>query len=131
MKTVKTSIIAVAVALLSINATFAEDPATTTPSKKEKSFDVGMFQSQSSMKMNLTIENYEAKQLKIALKNGQGEEIYNEIINKKTDKYWRKFDLSELTDGLYRFEISDGNNKIVKEVNIATQAPTRNVVVNE
>ncbi|MFN8352957.1 MAG: hypothetical protein U0Y10_00800 [Spirosomataceae bacterium] len=121
MKTlVKTLMLAAVVAASTVSA-FAEEPTETTA--KKKAFSVGMYQSVNTTKMNLIVEKSAADRVFVALKNDKDEVLYSETIAKKDAKYWRKFDLSDLQDGKYRFEISSGRDKVVKEVNLSTEKP--------
>ena len=121
MKTLVKSLMLAAV-LATVNvAAFAEEPVETAA--KKKTFAVGMYQTVNTTKMNLMVEKSGANKVYVMLKNEKGEVLYSEMIGKKDAKYWRKFDMSELQDGNYVFEITSGNEKIVKEVNLSTEKP--------
>ncbi len=62
--------------------------------------------------------------VEIRLKNADNETIYVEVVNRKTKQFAKKFDLEGLEDGKYRFEITNGKETIVKEINLQTNAPT-------
>lgn len=98
-----------------------------------KTFEVGMYRITNSMKVNVMIEKITGKSLEINLLNEKNEVIYTEYVSKKSSKFAKKFDLAGLADGKYRFEISNGKEKITKEVNLETHQPTpadyRTVVV--
>lgn len=98
-----------------------------------KTFDVGMYRITNSMKVNVMIEKTAGKSLEINLLNDKNEVVYTEFVSKKASKFAKKFDLTGLADGMYRFEISNGNEKITREVNLETHQPTpadyRTVVV--
>jgi hypothetical protein len=91
---------------------------------KAKTFDVGMFQSVNSMKMNVMIEKSTDKDLTVVLKDSKGEVLVRERIGKKERSYHAKYDLSNLEDGKYTFEFSKGDETITKEVNLVTTKPT-------
>jgi len=88
-----------------------------------KSFDVGMYRVLNTMKINLTIAKSEGNWIEIRLKNDKNETIYVEVVNKKAKQFAKKFDLQGLEDGKYRFEISNGKEVVVKEVNLQTNLP--------
>jgi hypothetical protein len=111
MKTNTKSIFAVLATLFAANVTLAEDPANAP---KKKSFAMGMYASANAEKMNLTIENYAAKPLTITLKDKSGTVLYTEVVKKNTPKYWRKFDVSDLTANC-KVEVSDGSETISQE----------------
>lgn len=121
MKTlVKTLMIAAALATVNV-AAFAEEPETTTA--KKKSFAVGMYQTINSTKMNLLVEKTGSDKIYVVLKDAKNEVLYAETIAKKDAKYWRKFDMADLKDGNYRFEVSNGKETVVKEISLATEKP--------
>jgi hypothetical protein len=91
---------------------------------KSKTFEVGMYQSVNTLKMNVVIEKNTDSNLTVTLKNEKGDELYSEKINKNSKLYHGKFDMSNLEDGKYTFEFIKGGEKIVKEVNLATETPT-------
>ena len=116
----KTFAIAVLSALSFIsNATNNGSVAPT----KSKTFEIGMYQSVNTMKMNIMIEKSTDKNLKITLRNEIGEIICDERVNKNAKMYHLKYDMSELADGKYTFEFTTGDEKIVKEVNLVTTKP--------
>jgi hypothetical protein len=85
---------------------------------KSKTFEVGMYQSVNTLKMNVLIEKSTDKNLTVTLKDEKGNILYNEKLGKKAKKYHGKYDMSELADGKYTFEFTKGDEKIVKEVNL-------------
>jgi hypothetical protein len=104
----------------------------TTAPTKSKTFEVGMFQSVNTLKMNVMIKKSTDKNLWVVLKNEKGEILYNERVTKNTTSYHGKYDLSELADGKYTFEFTKGDEKVIKEVSLSSEAPTvsnREIVV--
>ena len=91
---------------------------------KATTFEVGMFQSINSMKMNVLIEKTTDKDLTVVLKDSKGEILIKERVAKNDKSYHAKYDLSELEDGKYTFEFTKGDEKLVKEVNLVTTKPT-------
>ncbi|MGX7686251.1 hypothetical protein [Flectobacillus sp. BAB-3569] len=101
---------------------------------KTKTFEVGMFKSKNSLNMNLMLEKVTDKKVKIILKDPSGKVLHQEYVAKNTPSYYGKFDMSQLEDGVYTFEITDGTEKIIKTVNLQspeTQETTRNLTVNK
>ncbi len=115
MKTIVKTFAIAALSALSLVAT-----AKTTGPTKTKTFEVGMFQSTNTMKMNVLIEKTEGQKMTILLKNEGGEIIHREVVEKSSANYAGKFDLSQLADGKYFFEFSSGNETVTKEVNLST-----------
>ena len=100
---------------------------------KATTFEVGMYQTTNTMKMNVMIEKTTDKDLIVILKDDKGEILIREHVGKNDKSYHAKYDLSELEDGKYTFEFTKGNEKLVKEVNLITTKPTtinRQIAVN-
>ena len=92
---------------------------------KAKTFEVGMFQSANTMKMNVMIEKSTDNDLTVVLKDSKGEILITERVAKKDKSYHAKYDLGELEDGKYTFEFTKGDEKLVKEVNLVTNKPAK------
>lgn len=121
---VKTFAIAALSAMTFIsNATNKVAPTGVAPTKAA-TFEVGMFQSVNSMKMNVMIEKTTDKNLTVILKDSKGEVLITERVAKNDKSYHAKYDLSELEDGKYTFEFTKGDEKLVKEINLITTKPT-------
>lgn len=93
-----------------------------------QTFGMSMFPKINSTKMNLMIENPYGIKLHIRLLNEKNELVYTELVGRKQTKYWRKFEMGELKDGRYRFEVSNGIETQSREVDLFTKKP---VVPNE
>lgn len=91
---------------------------------KAKTFEVGMFQTINSLKMNVMIEKTTDKDLLVVLKDEKGEVLAREHVSKREKNYHGKYDMSQLADGKYTFEFTKGTEKIVKEVTLVTTKPT-------
>ena len=87
---------------------------------KSKTFEVGMYQSVNTLKMNVMIEKSSDKNLSVVLKDEKGNVLYNERVTKGAKSYHGKYDLSELADGKYTFEFIKGDEKMIKEVNLSS-----------
>jgi hypothetical protein len=118
MKTIiKTLFVAVALVATSFANVKANNPSKT------KSFEVGIYQSVNTLKLNLMVEKQVGNKLNVVIKNDKGEVLYTETIAKNDAKYHGKYDFSQLGDGHYSVEISTGNEKIVKNINLSTNTP--------
>jgi hypothetical protein len=131
---VKTFAIAALTAMAFIsNATDNGAASADVEPTKATTFEVGMFQSANSLKMNVMIEKTTDKDLIVVLKDSKGEILIRERVGKNDKSYHAKYDLSELEDGKYTFEFTKGDEKLVKEVNLVTTKPTainRQITVN-
>jgi hypothetical protein len=104
--------------------TFISNATEKNAPTKATTFEVGMYQSTNSMKMNVLIEKSTDSDLVVVLKDSNGDILIRERVGKKDKSYHAKYDLSELEDGKYTFEFTKGDEKIVKEVNLVTTKPT-------
>ena len=98
--------------------TVSQEFETTQPVPTPSNIDIGIYQVKDSQTMNLLIENKGEKSVDLNLKSDDGQVLYSETINKNTKKYSRKFNMSNLPVGNYRFEVASGTEKISKEVGI-------------
>jgi hypothetical protein len=112
-----------AIAALSAMSFISNATEKNAPTKAT-TFEVGMYQSANSMKMNVMIEKSTDNDLVVVLKDSNGEILVRERVSKKDKSYHAKYDLSELEDGKYTFEFTKGDEKLVKEVNLVTTKPT-------
>jgi len=112
------------IAALSAVSLISNGADNNTAPTKSKTFEVGMYQSVNTLKMNVMIEKSTDKNLSVVLKDEKGNVLYNERVTKGTKSYHGKYDLSGLTDGKYTFEFTKGDEKVIKEVNLTSEAPT-------
>lgn len=87
------------------------------------SFEVGVYPIQHSSKLAVAVAKYHQKRLSLRLVNPKNEVLYQETLGKNQSKYSRKLDLSTLPDGLYQLQITDGQDTVVREVNLSTSKP--------
>lgn len=125
-KTLKNFAIALVAGVFTFSTVLASEPIGKKDESKsvsKRTFEVGLYHVINSLKVNVLVEKQEGKALDITLKNDRNEVIYSELIGKKAVKFSKKFDLVGLSDGNYRFEISNGKEVITKEINLETTAP--------
>jgi hypothetical protein len=120
----KTLVKTFAIAALTAFNFIANATEKTAEPTKAKSFEIGMYQSKNTLKMNVMIEKTTDKDLVVVLKDAKGEVLVRERINKNDKSYHGKYDMSDLEDGKYTFEFTKGDEKIIKEVNLTTKQPT-------
>jgi hypothetical protein len=107
-----------AIAALSAMTFVSNATDNSTAPTKSKTFEVGMYQSVNTLKMNVLIEKSTDKNLTVTLKDEKGNILCNDQLGKKSAKYHGKYDMSNLADGKYTFEFTKGDEKVVKEVNL-------------
>jgi hypothetical protein len=122
-----------AIAVLSAVSLISNGADNNTAPTKSKTFEVGMYQSVNTLKMNVMIEKTTDENLSVVLKDSKGDILISERVAKKDKSYHAKYDLSELEDGKYTFEFTKGDEKLVKEINLVTTKPNainRQIAVN-
>lgn len=110
--------------------TISQDFNSVVPEVTNPAIALGMYQIQDSQRMNLLIENQGNKSAELRLKSEDGSVLYSETISKNIKKYSRKFNLANLTDGNYSFEVQSGTDKVIKEMSITTKNGQQ-VAINE
>lgn len=107
----KTFAIALIILGLGSSVSFAGTPAKTI--KSESTLQVA-FLPQESDQMVVTFETTgDAVELK--LKNEEGQFIHSEAVSGE-GVFTKRYDLSELEDGIYSFEVKNGNEQYTKTV---------------
>jgi hypothetical protein len=85
---------------------------------KHVTFDAVLYQVKNTNKVKLAIDKGDESRLRIVLKDKVGKIFYSEVVNQSELKYRRTFDLDEMHDGTYYFELSYKGQKLTKEVDI-------------
>ncbi|GAB4006165.1 hypothetical protein GCM10028808_07570 [Spirosoma migulaei] len=122
----KTFVQSLVTALLLSTATFAS-PATTTPTKSAmapvttNSYKVAVFPSSKPSRLNVFVERTPGQPMIISLKSTDGTLLGKQLVGKKQGNVRFQFDLSELTDGDYKVEITSGTDATVYPVKLSTQ----------
>jgi uncharacterized protein YegP (UPF0339 family) len=110
-----------AIAALSAITFISNAADTNAVPTKSRTFEVGIYQSVNTLKMNVMIEKSTDKDLTVVLKDKNGEVLASERVGKNDKTYHAKFDMSGLEDGKYTFEFTKGNEKVTKEVELSTK----------
>jgi uncharacterized protein YegP (UPF0339 family) len=110
-----------AIAALSAITFISNAADTNAVPTKSRTFEVGIYQSVNTLKMNVMIEKSTDKDLTVVLKDKNGEVLASERVGKNDKTYHAKFDMSGLEDGKYTFEFKKGNEKVTKEVELSTK----------
>lgn len=96
---------------------------TLQDSSKEKyyeSFRVGMYRIKNSLTMNLLLEKDKGVSVNVRLVDSRGRVLHQEYVGKGLRKVGQKFDFSEVGDGDYKIEIINGDERVVKYINLTT-----------
>ena len=120
----KNSIKTFAVALAIVASAFtanAEDKET----KKAAGFGTGIYSTKSG-KINVLVEKVNADApTTLLLRNAKGDVVYQETVSKKTQKFGRTLNVSELVTGSYQIEISSKGEKQIKSFDVSEQRAER------
>ena len=99
---------------------------------KPKTFEVGMYRVKDSLKMRLLMEKKAGQRVMVRLLDQRGQVLHEEMVGKRMRKYGRNFDFSQIKDGRYTIEVSDGSEVVQKTVNLSSpkvqETPKRTLV---
>lgn len=131
MKTItKTLALALTAAVLSFSTVSAKPIIRPTA---PAAYKVGMYFSEKTTTLNVMVEKQSGNSVTIRVKNNEGQTLATQNVKGKGERYWSKFNLSELADGTYQVEITNGQDVTVKEVKLSTQNASetgRTIAVN-
>lgn len=121
MKTTIISKSILAIALTISLASFTSDKKEAmekTEAARRAGFAASIFQLANTSKVKLAVNKAEDARLHVTLRDLNGKIYYDE--NNKTNQYRRVFDLTDMSDGTYYFELNYMNHKLTKEVQLKT-----------
>ena len=99
---------------------------------KCETFQVGMYRVKNTLSMRLLMEKDRGEKVYVRLLDSKGLALHEELVGKRTGKYARSFDFSQIKDGSYTLEISNGEERVLKEINLSTagvvEVPKRTLV---
>ena len=122
MKTItKTLALALTAAILSFSTVSAKPTGRPTA---PAAYKVGMYVSQKTTTLNVMVEKQAGNTVVIRLKDQNGQLLATQAIKGSGERSWSKFNLSELRDGTYQVELTNGRDVTVKEITLSTQKPT-------
>ena len=126
MEILKKSIVAAAcgVLLLGANVSAAFGPKAECKNNTCENFRVGMYRLKNTVTMNVLLEKSKGDRVMIRLMNEKGKVMHEEVVGKSSEKFGRKLNFSDAEDGNYVLEISDDNEKIVKNIHLTTNEVT-------
>jgi hypothetical protein len=74
-------------------------------------------------KLNIALDKQTGGAIDVTLKNAGGEVVYSQHVGKNESKYRTRLNLSELPDGVYQVEITNGVETTTHTVTLSTQQP--------
>lgn len=134
MKNVRRMLVVALCGLMMSGAAMASNGPGTAENvdKKRASFEVGLYRIQNSLSMRLLLEKVDGEKVYVLLKDQNGRILHEETLTKKMRKYSRSFDFSQITDGKYTLEVTNGEQSIQKEIRLSTtdvvETPGRTLV---
>lgn len=120
----KISIFSILTSAFALTLSFTSFAADKKKNNEEKetaaavAFDAALYKVGETNKVRLSVDKSANERLRVVLKDKAGKVYYSEVFNQRDTKYRRVFDLNDMTDGTYYFEVSHKKAKKVKEVNI-------------
>ncbi|WP_159469834.1 hypothetical protein [Dyadobacter sp. 3J3] len=91
------------------------------PQKEEstkKAFEAYLVKVPNTNKVKLMVDKNTEGRLRILLTGKDGKIYYSETNDDKQSKYRRQFDMNDLTDGVYYFELYSKKQTLIKEIKI-------------
>ena len=93
------------------------DKPDTAGVAKSNALSVGLYMSP-EWKLNLRLASRQPGRVTVTLKDANNTVLYREYVKRVSVGYWRKFDFEGSEPGMYQFEISNGQQTIVRRVEI-------------
>lgn len=122
MKTlIKSLALALSLAAVTSSATLAE----TNPGGKIKevaTYKTGIYMTQGG-KLAIALDKQKGGTVSISLKSADGQLLYSQHLGKNDQTYRTRLNLSQLEDGVYQVEITNGVETTTQNVTISTQQP--------
>lgn len=120
MKNFGKTIVVAFCGLLLTNAVSARQLQNSAKGYYYETFRVGMYRVKNSLVMNLLLEKEKGIALNIRLIDFKGKVLHEEYISKGLQKVGQKFDFSDVSDGTYKIEIANGEERIIKNISLST-----------
>ncbi|RAJ94532.1 putative secreted protein (Por secretion system target) [Larkinella arboricola] len=127
-----TLLVALTVAFTSFTAAQAENHKPIGQPKKVAAFQSGMYTTQEG-KLQVAVNKETGSAVMVRLVNQAGKEVFAQSIGKRQQAVRLRLDVSNLPDGIYQVEITNGVETTTQELKLDTRKPTavqRLVAVN-
>ena len=116
----KTLISTIALALSLATITLAADTSGIDRPTKVARYETGIYTTVNG-KLQVSVDKQAGGTVAISLKDANGSVLFSRQIAKNDTQYRSRFDLSQLTDGTYELELTNGVNVTRQTVVIATK----------
>lgn len=117
MKTIFQQVLMTLLLGLIVPVSNAQITASGEPDSDKSAFEVSMFLG-TQEKINLMLAVRKPKKVTIRLKDAKNTVLYQESLSKVPASHWRKFDFEGMKTGVYYLEISDGEQKAVRQIEV-------------
>ena len=122
MKTlIKSLALALSLGIITSAASFAEANPGGRPTAAV-AYQSGVYTTVNG-KLNIALDKQTGGVVDIKLKNAIGEVVYSQHVGKNESKYRTRLNLSELPDGVYQVEITNGVETTTHTITLSTQQP--------
>lgn len=123
MKTlIKSLAFALSLGLLTSVASFSEAKPIGRPTAAA-AYKSSIYTTQGD-KLTIALDKQTGGAVDIRLKNTDGTLLYSQHVGKNESQYRTRWNLSELPDGVYQVEITNGVETTTHQITISTQQPT-------
>lgn len=112
---------ALALALTAVSATATLANPITRPTTTA-SFKTGIYSTQTGA-LRIALDKQKGGLVDISLKSVHGRVLYSQRLTKNEQTYRKLLNLSDLEDGVYQLEITNGVETTTQTITIATQQP--------
>lgn len=115
-------------ALVISAASFAANEAPTAKPAEAKNLQVGMYVAQNN-KVKLIIDQVSADTKAYVVLSDGSEILDRQVVNLKKGAMHISYDVSNLTDGTYTFEILAGKERVTKTLTLNTKPAEKKVTI--
>ncbi len=116
----KTLITTLALALSLATVTIAADVNPIVRPTKVAHYESGIYTTVAG-KLHVSVDKQLGGTVAVSLKDGSGNVLFSRDIAKKDTQFRTRFDLSQLTDGTYELELTNGVDVTRQTIVIATK----------
>ncbi|GAB4017321.1 T9SS type A sorting domain-containing protein [Spirosoma koreense] len=118
---IKSLAIALSLGFITTAASFAE-PNPGGRSTSVATYKTGIY-STTTGKLQIALDKEKGGPVDIVLKDAGGKVLYSKHLGKNDQTYRTRLNLSELEDGVYHIEISNGVETTTQNITLATHQP--------
>ncbi|UFH56307.1 T9SS type A sorting domain-containing protein [Spirosoma sp. KNUC1025] len=133
MKTlIKSLFVAFSLSLVTFSVSVADNNNPIGRPAGVASYKTGIYASLDG-KLNIALDKESTGAVDVYLKNSTGKVVYLRRIGKKAKTSRMRLDMSELSDGVYQLEITNGLEVVTHTVTLLSQrpsTPSRSVALN-